>query len=73
METTPVSDRRLRCDRCGSGFEVTPDELVQFSRMDWPRCCLVPMTLEVADQSVRPNAATELERPARGPRKRFNN
>lgn len=70
METTPVSDRRLCCNRCGSGFEVTPDELLRFSSGDWPRCCLAPMVLEVADHLVSPNAATELERPARGGRMR---
>jgi hypothetical protein len=71
MQSTTPSDRRLRCDRCEAGFDVTPDELLRFSSGDWPRCCMVPMILEVADQSVRPNAATELERPARRQRNRF--
>ncbi len=48
---------------------MTADEVLRVSRGDWPRCCMLPMILEVDDQSVRPNAGTELERPDRRGRK----
>src|SRR5689334_18423802 len=64
-------ERRLRCDRCGCVLEMTADELLRCSHGDWPRCCMVAMVLEVADQSVRPNAGTELERPERQGRTPF--
>jgi len=71
MPTTPVPDRRLRCDRCGYLMDVTADELLRYSRGDWPRCCVVPMILDVDDQSVSPSEVTELERPSRSARKMF--
>jgi hypothetical protein len=72
MSTSPPSDRRLRCDRCGCVLDVTANELLQFSRGEWPRCCLVPMILELDDQSVRPTDGTELERPSRPRRPLFS-
>jgi hypothetical protein len=69
MPTPPALDRRLRCDRCGYSMDVTADELLRFSRGDWPRCCVRAMTLDVDDRSVSPSQATELERPTRGARK----
>lgn len=71
MPSRPAHDRRLRCDRCGCVLDMTADELLQVSRGEWPRCCMVPMILEVDDQSVRPNAGTELERPVRRGRPSF--
>lgn len=70
FRSTPI-ERRLRCDRCGCVLEMTADELLRCSHADWPRCCMVAMVLEVADQSVRPNAGTELERPERQGRTSF--
>lgn len=64
-------DRRLRCNRCGCVLEVTADEMLRFSRGDWPRCCVLPMVLEVDDQAVSPGDKTALERPPRRPRERF--
>jgi len=63
--------RRIRCDRCGCSLQLTPDELLEFTRGEWPRCCMRPMILDVADHSVRPNDGTEVERPARRTRKMF--
>jgi hypothetical protein len=54
--------RRLRCDRCECVLELTADELLRYSRGDWPRCCTLAMVLEIDEQAVRPNAGTELER-----------
>jgi hypothetical protein len=71
MLTTPDPDRRLRCDRCGHSMDVTADELLLYTRGDWPRCCMVAMILEVDDQSVSPSDVTELERPSRTARKMF--
>jgi hypothetical protein len=65
MPTSPAHDRRLLCDRCGCVLTMTADELIRFSRGEWPRCCLLPMVLELDNQSVRPNDGTEVERPTR--------
>ena len=66
-DSTPARDvdRRLRCPRCGCVLEVTADEMLRFSRGDWPRCCMLPMVLVVDDQAVSPNEKTALERPRR--------
>ena len=64
-KTAQDFDRRLRCNRCGCVLEVTADEMLRFSRGDWPRCCVLPMVLEVDDQTVSPNEKTALERPRR--------
>jgi hypothetical protein len=52
-------------------MDVTADELLRFSRGEWPRCCVVPMILEVDDRSVSPTGPTKLERPTRVARKMF--
>jgi hypothetical protein len=50
---------------------LTADELLAFTRGEWPRCCMRPMILDVEDHSVRPNEATELEGPPRRSRRMF--
>ena len=69
MQTSSTSDARLRCSRCECLLEVTADELIRFSRGEWPRCCMVLMILDVDNNSVNPGAGTELERPSRPTRK----
>jgi hypothetical protein len=71
MATAPEPARRIRCDRCESTIQLTPDELLEVSRGEWPRCCLSPMILEVEDDSVNPSVDTDLARPSRRSRRRF--
>ena len=33
MQPTMPSDRRLRCDRCGAGFDVTPEPLLTYEKV----------------------------------------
>ena len=72
MANTQEPARRIRCDHCGCSLELTADELLEFTRGAWPRCCLRPMILDVADHSVRPNEGTEVERPPRPARRTFS-
>ena len=65
MPATSAPARRLRCDRCGWVLEVTADDLRQFSRGTWPRCCTRGLILDVGPHSVRPTDRTKLERTAR--------
>ena len=51
-------------------MEVTADEMLRFSRGDWPRCCVLPMVLVVDDQAVSPGDKTALERTTRRSRDR---
>jgi hypothetical protein len=50
-------------------MEVSADELLRFSRGDWPRCCILPMILEFDGTSVGPTDKTDLERLTRSARK----
>jgi hypothetical protein len=52
-------------------MEVSADELLQFVRGDWPRCCILPMILELDGTAVGPMDKTDLERPSRPARKMF--
>ena len=63
--------RRLRCGRCGTSLRLTADELIHVCRTEWPRCCLSPMILDVADRSLRPDDGTEVERTGRRARRMF--
>ena len=71
MTTAIPPAGRLRCDRCGCSMDVSPDDMVRFTHGEWPRCCLLPMTLDVDDHLVRPTAGTDLERPPRPARKTY--
>ena len=64
MPTTSAPAHRLRCDWCGWVLDVTADELLRFSRGDWPRCCMRALILDVGGHSVRPTDRTKLERSA---------
>jgi hypothetical protein len=69
MPTPHASETRLRCPRCDVVVALTQDEMLQVSRGgEWPRCCLVPMVVEVEDQTVSPDGKTALERTTRSRR-----
>ena len=71
MPTTSGPVHRLKCGRCRCVLEVTADELLRFSSGEWPRCCVVPMVLEVDGAPVGPTEKTAVERPRRSTRKMF--
>jgi hypothetical protein len=71
MSTTQELGRALRCGRCGDSIQLTADELIVACRTEWPRCCLSPMILDVADHSVRTDEPTEVERTSRRAYRRF--
>jgi hypothetical protein len=71
MSTSEEPARQLRCGRCGSSIQLSADELLAFSRGEWPRCCLSPMILDVVDHSVRPDDKTAVERTSRRAHRMF--
>ena len=52
-ETLGVRDRVLRCNACAQTKSVSPDEMLQYAKTQWPRCCEEVMTLLVPSLSGR--------------------
>lgn len=50
-EIVGVRDRVLRCNACAQTKNVSPDEMLQYAKSEWPRCCEEVMTLLVPNTS----------------------
>jgi hypothetical protein len=57
-ESLGVRDRVLRCNGCAQTKPVTPEDLLQYAKTAWPRCCNEVMTLLVpsASRSTPPDS-----------------
>jgi hypothetical protein len=58
-----VLRRLLRCEGCGNVLTPRQEDLLQFTRKGWPRCCGQVMTLEAETAPAPAGDDTKLDRP----------
>ena len=61
----PLERRIIRCEKCNKSEELSYQELLRYTREEWPKCCgeVVGYFIEAKKPNAR--AETDLEQPSR--------